>query len=61
MGESSEQSLADLEQTLARLEAERGAGGTSCVTFGLPASAFAEGGPRLREEIADAANIRSRV
>jgi hypothetical protein len=50
-----------LEDLLAMLENHVGTGATSCITFGLPASAFSEGGPRLREEIANAANIRSRL
>lgn len=58
---TSQQDLEQLKQLVAKLEAETGAGGTSCITFGLPASSFAEAGQRLREELANAANIRSRV
>lgn len=60
MGDS-QQELEQLRQLLVQLESQTGAGGTSCITFGLPVSSFAEGGARLREEIANAGNIRSRV
>jgi len=50
-----------LEAQLAKIEAECGRGATACVTFGLPSTSFAEGAGLLRQELATAANIRSRV
>lgn len=53
--------LEGLEAALRRLEAAAGQGATSCVTFGLPAAVLAEGVGRLRQELAAAAKIRSRL
>jgi len=50
-----------LKALLQRLESETGAGRTSCVTFGLPSSQISQGTGMLRQEIAEATNIRSRV
>jgi len=50
-----------LKALLQKLEGETGAGRTSCVTFGLPSSQIVEGTGILRQEIAAAANIRSRL
>jgi hypothetical protein len=51
----------ELEVQLAQLEEEVARGTTACVTFGLPSSTLAEGAGILRQELAAAANIRSRV
>jgi len=51
----------ELEAQLARLDEEDARGATACVTFGLPNSTLAEGAGILRQELAAAANIRSRV
>lgn len=50
-----------LKALLQKLEGEIDAGCTSCVTFGLPSSQIVEGTGILRQEIAEAANIRSRL
>jgi hypothetical protein len=54
-------SMDHLEVNLKRIEAVSGSGPSACVTFGLPASAFAHGASQLRQEVAAAANIKSRV
>lgn len=51
----------ELEARLAQLEEEEARGATACVTFGLPSSTLTEGAGLLRQELAAAANIRSRV
>lgn len=61
MSWNTDQDLSELDKILIKLESEAGVGATSCVTFGLPASTFAEGTARLRQEAAAAANIRSRL
>lgn len=50
-----------LEQLIKQLEETTGSGSTSCVTFGLPATLFSEGSSRLKEELANAAKIQSRL